>query len=228
MKLLVLDLSTTSTGFATFDMDTNALSEYGSIQPQVSGLHKLKYPYAALSRLLSMTQQVKDLVEKNKPDEIVIEEVNRGINRIAQKSLDALHFFILQHLNGYTVKYVDSNGKKGWRGALGLELSKEDKEFNKKVRTSAKESAKSSAKNFNLQEDQPTTEKTIQPKVIDWKVLAERYVRKSYKLDFNVQERTEEADICDAICLGHAYLHVIRILSGTKTPKKTKIAPERV
>ena len=188
MKLLTLDLSTNSTGYAVFEVGSKKLLSYGVIKPKVPGLSKLKYPAAALVKIKEISTRVKDLVAAESPDYIVIEEVNRGINRIAQKSLDALHFFVLDYLClidkawVQRVKYMDSNGKTGWRGVLGIKLSDQDKFFNKESRSAGKKAQ------------------------VDWKVLAQRYVNSKYKLKFDVKAKTEEADIVDAIALGTAFL----------------------
>ncbi len=190
--LITLDLSTNSTGYAVFNSKTKKLITYGNLKPKVSGLHKLKYPAAALLKIKDIASKVKDLVAEHDPESIVIEEVNRGINRIAQKSLDALHFFVLDYLTLIDetwitrVRYMDSNGVRGWRGKLELKLSDEDKEHNKKVR---KKYAKEEA----------------QKHIVDWKVLAQRYVNAKYGTSFDVKENEEHADICDAIAMGDAW-----------------------
>jgi hypothetical protein len=142
---------------------------------------------------LKLRTFLKDLIAEHSPDVIVIEEVNRGINRIAQKSLDALHFFVLDYLCLLStdwldkIVYVDSNGAKGWRGALGLRLSEEDKKFNKDIRNKNKKSK-------------------LKYAPIDWKVLSQRFVNDKFKLKFDVVNNTSDADICDAIALGVAFL----------------------
>jgi len=187
LKLLALDLSTKSTGYAIFDLKTKKLLEYGNIKPKsFKGISKFKYPAAAYYRIVSIADQVNDLVLEVEPSEIIIEEINRGISRLGQKSLDALHFFVLDYLNVIDskwlekVKYKDSNGKTGWRGDLGLKLSKEDKEHNKKA-------------------------KKNKAKKVDWKKLAERYVNAKFNTKFDVWKNTSDADVVDAICIGLSY-----------------------
>lgn len=189
--VLALDISTSCTGFAVFDRETKKLICSGRIKPTVPGLHKLKYPKAALKTIISMAGKVNDLVMQVNPDRIVIEEVNRGINRIGQKSLDAVHFFVLDRLTEAqvdSVTYVDSNGKKGWRGMLGLKLSDQDKQVNAEIRLKNKK-----------------VKKSAKAPVIDWKVLAQRYVNVKYGASFNVWENPGDNDECDAIALGDAF-----------------------
>ena len=176
MKVLALDLSTTSTGWALFE--GKELAKYGIVEPEKpKGFTKLKYPKKQLVRIMSIATQVHEIVQKYNPDKIVIEEINRGINRIGQKSLDALHFFVLFYIEATqgldNIKFIDSNGKKGWRTILKLSIK--DKYKGKSV-----------------------SER--------WKKVAEDFVNGRYKTNFSVWLRKEEADLCDAICLGHCYL----------------------
>lgn len=195
--LLTLDLSTTSTGYAVFEYDSSGfeLKKHGVVKPKVPGIHKMQYPEAAYHRILDVSNQVKDLVAEHDPNVLVVEEINRGINRIGQKSLDALHFFVLDRLLLINqdwlkkVKYVDSNGTKGWRGKLGLKLSDEDKAQNKEIR------------NYNKRKSTK-----LKKAVIDWKVLAQRYVNEKFGTTFDVVANSEDADICDAIAIGCAHL----------------------
>jgi len=186
--LLALDLSTSCTGYAFFD-EKGKLTKYGILKPKVPLITKMKYPEAQLAKIKDMSSKVRDIVTETNPELIIIEEINRGINRIAQKSLDALHFFVLDYLNMIDPKwlkeviYIDSNGKEGWRGGLGLKLSEEDKLFNKEARVSGQKRL-----------------------VVDWKTLSQRFVNKQYKLNLNVKENSGDADIADAIALGAYYL----------------------
>lgn len=196
---LALDLSTTSTGFAVFE--GKKLIDHGVIKPSYKGLYKLKYPEGAYRRIVSISEQVCTLIMGMNPDHIVIEEVNRGINRIAQKSLDALHFFVIDRIMSIDEEfmnkssYMDSNGAKGWRGKLGIRLSKEDKEANKKARAYNKRHKKDIK--AGVKEEKP---------IVDWKVLAQRYVNKKFKTKYNVIKVKSHADVVDAIALGWAYL----------------------
>lgn len=175
MKLLSLDLSSSSTGFAVFE--NNKLKTYGLIKPgKIKGITKLKYPVKQVKILESMSDQIAALIYAEKPDAIVIEEINRGISRIGQKTLDALHFMVLERLEDHqlaVVNYIDSDGKTGWRPRIGLKMTKEHKKLPKQYRR---------------------------------KIPAQEFVNKKYKTNFNVAERKTDADICDAIGLATAFL----------------------
>ena len=192
MTYLGLDLSTNSTGWAIIKNDK--LYKYGVLKAKVKGISKLKYPWAALYKMLDLAWQIKELVETHNPDLIVIEEVNRGKNRISQKSLDALHFFVLHDLciidDSFQNKvvYMDSNGKKGWRGVLGLALSDQDKAENKNIRNANKKSK-------------------VKKDVINWKTLSVRYVSNKYGIKLSTDnDPGTDGDIADAICLLDAYI----------------------
>ena len=194
---VTLDLSTNSTGYSVWNSETKTLITYGVLKPKVPGLHKMEYPEAAMMKILDVTAKVKELIKLHNPDVIVIEEVNRGINRIAQKSLDALHFFVLHALMLLNIDirskliFLDSNGKQGWRGALGLRLSDEDKKANKTIRKSNKKNK-------------------LKYRPIDWKTLSQRFVNKHYGLSLDVEAKESDADIADSIAIGHSYLHHFR------------------
>lgn len=194
MKTLILDLSTSSTGYALFD--GKSLKAYGTVSPsKIPGISKMTYPEKAYEKIVSVSDQIEVLVRDLSPDRIICEEVNRGINRISQKSLDALHFFVLDRLKKLDpkwlskIEYMDSNGKTGWRGKLGLKLSAEDKKYNAKARRHNKKS------------------KLKQP-IIDWKTLAQRWVNINLDTNFDVVNNNGDADICDAIALGCAALSI--------------------
>jgi Holliday junction resolvasome RuvABC endonuclease subunit len=193
--VLGLDLSTTSTGFALIDADTKGLLKYGCVVPKVAGLSKLKYPRAALARILYLAQQISDLVKHYNPDQLVIEEVNRGIQRISQKSLDALHFFVLHYIDQHSphlidsLYYYDSDGRIGWRKHLNFKLTDEDKAHNAHIKT-FKSSRKVGKK---------------KPKITK-KHLAQRYVEQVYNLKLDIDVDSKNEDICDAIAMTNAYL----------------------
>lgn len=193
--VLGLDLSTTSTGFALLDMDTKNLLKYGYVVPKIKGISKLKYPRAALARILDLAEKISELVKTYNPDQLIIEEVNRGTNRISQKSLDALHFFVLHYIDRHSphlidqLFYYDTDGKVGWRKHLKLVLSEEDKAHNAHIKT-FKSSRKVGKK---------------KPKITK-KHLAMRYVQSVYNLTLDIDEKVEYEDINDAIAMTSSYL----------------------
>jgi len=199
-RLLALDLSTSVTGWAFFE--EGVLVDHGIIVPKVKGVTKMGYPEKQLAKMRDISVKVFDLLVLKDPDHIVVEEVNRGISRIGQKSLDALHFIILDEIDKMNIysdffsrlSYYDSNGKDGWRTHLKMRLSKEDKDYNKMAREYNKKNAKKIKAGAAPRRD-----------IVDWKNLAIRFVNENHKLDLDKREKGS-GDIADAICLGTAFL----------------------
>lgn len=195
-RLLALDLSTTATGWALFDRSSKKLLEYGVVKPNNKGLSKLGYPEQQLRRLQDLSAQLNQLVASKEPLEvIVIEEINRGIARLTQKVLDALHFMFLDRIEGRIkiVRYRDSDGASGWRKRLGLKLSEADKELNR-INGLANKRRKKGRNG------------TPKLPIINKKHLAVRFVNQVYGLSLNYDERETDGDIADAIGLGHTFL----------------------
>ena len=131
--LLALDLSTTATGYAVFKADTKELLHYGVIKAKVKGITKLSYPIRPLYKMYSIADQIKELIEDYQSkgfnfEKIAIEEVNRHKSRLSGKTLDGLHWIVLNRFSEdllKRVKFIDSDGKTGWRNpefiARGLE-----------------------------------------------------------------------------------------------------------
>ena len=196
-KLLALDLSTTCTGYAFFNVERCELLSFGVIKPTKKGLAKLTYPKKQLFIMRDISKKIIDLIKENEPEAlsiILIEEINRSISRTSQKTLDGFHYILVDYLEKAQlvdrVKYKDSDGKTGWRSKLGLVLSADDKKMNEKHR-------------------QINSKKRIGSKdlvIINKKHLAARKVNELYGTDFDVEESPEIADMVDAIGLGTAYL----------------------
>lgn len=193
-QLLTIDYSTASTGWALFDIDSKSLLDYGIIAPQkVKGLSAECDLKKTLNRLKDLANQISDLIEINQPKIIAIEQINRGCNRLAQKTLDGGHWILLNKIERWLprVTFIDSDGKTGWRKHLNLILSEDDKKANalhKKLNKSAKRGEKLP--------------------IFTKKDLCQRFVNEKYNLNFDVQKNSEDSDVCDAIGLGTAFLDI--------------------
>ena len=196
-KLLSLDLSTTCTGWSTFDLETKELLNYGILKPKVKGITKLIYPERQLRVGVNLSLQILELIMQEKPTKIVIEEINRHKNRMAGKTLDILHGFVWQAIDTVNmlpyVTYMDSDGTSGWRSrkCLNLIMSDADRLHNKE------------AKKLNKKLDRGQ-----KIPIITKKHLAQRYVNAKYGTTFDVDKVKTDADVCDSIGLGHAFLHM--------------------
>jgi hypothetical protein len=187
-----------------WDLDGKTLLEYGCIKPSFKtskkkGVTELIYPQLQALKLANFAEELVELISKYDFDTIqaiVIEEINGSKNRLGQKTLDGLHWLLLDRLPRsllFKVKYCDSDGKTGWRSAQGLalQLSETDKAMNKDRKAFNKKLAKG-------QKKKP---------VITQKTLAARFVNSKFGLAFDVDARESDSDICDAIGLGYYIIH---------------------
>ena len=203
MKVLSLDLSTTATGWATFE--DKKLLDYGVIKPKVPGLTKMTYPEGALRKCLSIAEQIHELWLQEKPNIIIIEEINRGKNRLGQKTLDGLHFIVLDALDELgainQIYFIDSDGATGWRSKSKLNLthSEKQKAYNKRTKLQNK---KIKAEN----KKRPRGSKIALEKEISRKTLACEKANKLFRLQLDDWERTTDGDIADAILVGYAFI----------------------
>lgn len=190
--LLSLDLSTTETGYAKFDIASKTLLSYGSLKspfrnPIVKGKATYEYPVLQTLKIRGLVALILGLIDVDVTF-ICIEEINRGKSRLGQKVLDSLHAVLLEtmrlkHLQ--MVTFFDSDGKEGWRSVRGLKLQLSD--FDKVTNKANKKLNKKLGKK----------EKKLP--VITQKTLACRYVNKRYNLNLDPDT---QSDAGDAIGLG--------------------------
>lgn len=184
-KLLALDLSTTCTGVAIFDIKTKKLEKYYSIKPNTKGMSKLETLEIALNKIEDLTSQLSKILKDLNPELIIIEQINRGVNRLSQKTLDIMHGSLLFEIRKQKmlnkINFVDSSA---WRKGLGIRLSDEDKKHNKNIRKTSKK------------------DKRLKLEVINWKTLAVRYVNEHFKLQLDDKNH----DTADSICVGYYFL----------------------
>lgn len=195
MKLLTLDLSTTCTGYAIFE--NKELTDYGIIKPNRKGLTKVKYPWKQLTVMRDLSESIVDLLWKERPDVVLIEEINKHKSRLSGKTLDGFHYILLhyidllmQPLDKPETIFKDTDGTSGWRTRLDLKLTEMDKKENKVRRTSNKMQLKGSHK----------------IPIINKKHLACRFVNNEFGLGLDCDLKTTDGDMADAIGLGFAYL----------------------
>jgi hypothetical protein len=192
-KLMTIDLSTTITGWAMFDMDAKQLLGFGIIKPSKKGLAKFSYPRKQLAIMRDLASQIEALIICERPEHLVVEEINYGTSRLGQKTLDGAHWIFLDRLmesDLIKVRYKDSDGPDGWRTRLGLRLSDMDKKLNAERKKINKKKARGTP-------DLP---------IINKKHLAARHVNEVLGLNFDVDANTGDADRVDAIGLGLAII----------------------
>lgn len=192
MKLLSLDIST-KTGFAIIDTETQELLEYGKITAgHLDEYGPFPRNYSKLAQFLA--KELCSLIEKVKPDTIVIEQTNMGRQRFTQKCLEFLHCaFLLSVPESYDLVYISTSK---WRSALQMKLTKEDKKNNSLVNKAKRVAA---ATNTSIQAQKSAL--GVRGKKT-WKHLSVEFVNRKYNKEF----KQKDNDVTDAICLGLAYL----------------------
>lgn len=176
-KIISLDLSINSTGFAVFDED-GTLEEWGIITPERYKGHSVdRYPKKTIKFMKSVVAQlvnkIQDIQQNQGIDSIVIEEVNlQGIgSMVGNKGLCGLHFLLLNYFESMELlDLVDFYPTSYWRNKIGLRFSEEEKLHNRK-----------NPKNK-----------------VTYKDLAMRYVLNTYNLEVG-------SDEADAICVGETF-----------------------
>ena len=209
MKILALDLSIRTGGavFNTaspqllvdaFDIDfkhksplsTNLMEKPLKLKSKVKrNLTKYdpsNHPKDFISFVREYIGQLLLKIYEIKPDEIVLEQTNKGRDRWRQKLLEWLHYelctMIMLDLDPIKLSYIDTME---WHKILEIKLSKEDRLHNKKIRQNNKIEA--NQKMIGIKDD---------------KDVAIKWVRSK----FGYELMKKENDIADAICLGYAYI----------------------
>ncbi len=169
-------------------------------ETKVKGYEDLGHPWDRSQAALAMSKMLVSYVLEHKPHAIAIEETNPGRNRLSQKFLEWIHLYTLMALEkeGYKdqVFFVNSGD---WRSNLGLKQTKEDRKQNAARKKALNKEAETGVKVA----DKPKGK--ITPKHI-----AVRFVNTVYEKDFILKDN----DICDAICIGMAYLRNVEIFRG--------------
>lgn len=123
-KLLSFDTSSTSTGWAFFE--NGVYVDSGMINLNTPN-HKKIYKNNSEMRLRDMCLAIIDILERVKPDIIVVEKLNVGRNMQAMRLLAE----IIGVIYGYTIKndcYLYKIQATEWRSKLGMQSSKTKRE----------------------------------------------------------------------------------------------------
>lgn len=191
-KLLSLDMSTTCTGWSLFDVDSRTLLASGLIKPSTKGgINKMTYPRQQLTKMRDISVQIFQLIIAHDPNTIVIEEIAGSKNRMGQKTLDGLHFIVVDEIEPFLdrVKYYDVTGSDGWRTHLKLRLSDADKLANKE--------AKKLNKKLAASQRMP---------VVTPKHLACRHANARFNLTLDCDRSETDGDLADSISMGDSFL----------------------
>lgn len=185
MRILSLDIST-NMGWALLAQNIGVSSidllDSGVLCFKSSEISYVDYSETSLKAMLMQSMNLKGdiefLIRTTNPDEVVIEQTNKGRSRYSQKLLEWFQLRAIEAVFEKTGKYPKFIDSSKWRSIVGLKMSKEDKKHNKQIRT------------------------TKGRGLIGKKHLAVRMVNKMYNLKLKIKHN----DIADAILVGSAYL----------------------
>lgn len=202
VTVLALDVSTKA-GYAVLragDDGSVEIPEYGLVKLPNPTREYGEYPWSYLHASQDMARRLIALVDKVRPDHIVVEETNLGKQRYTQKLLEYLHSALLTGMQSYRqshndlapdVTYMSSSS---WRKALGLRLSNDDKKNNRRL-----SAAKKVAEMTGGVVDKAAL--GVKGKV-GWKHVSVRFINEKFGMSF----KQKDNDITDAICLGLAFV----------------------
>jgi hypothetical protein len=209
MKVLALDISSKA-GWALFDGSLpkpQHLLEFGGLNIDKKVLDfPGEYPFNVMAASDNMGCQLNELILKFSPAVVVIEEVNLGKQRLAQRSLEWTHYSVLAGIesdfNPATRPRVVYISTSSWRNTLGQKMSAEDKKNNKQVKVLK-------------QIGNPELKRDLKKKAgvkgkVTTKHLSVRWVNENYAMSL-IQKDNDQAD---AICLGAAFLAGAAICDG--------------
>lgn len=188
MIILSLDIST-KTGWSLFSFDKKfELQEYGLMSCKQEGTKFDVFDPDSIDKILltvdDYSTKLTDLLNKTKPDRVVIEQTNLGRQRIVQKLLEWIHYktiIIIKEKVGQHPIFVDSSQ---WRKAVGLKLSVEDRKHNKDIKKNKKRGK------------------------IGKKQLAVRIVNDLFKHVLKEPLKMKDNDIADSILVGLGYYNL--------------------
>lgn len=186
MRRMGLDLST-KPGIAVADIQDGLEDPVLVANERYEIKKEGVFPYAALDLAEKVADLAAEWFIKHSPDEIIIEQTNKGKNRYSQKQLEFIHAAVLHRLRALgaaqRIKFIDTSE---WRRLLGQHLTKDDKKNNAKVRKAKQ------ADNFHA------AKKALGVKgKIGTKHLAVRWVNTHYSLGLKMKDN----DMADAICV---------------------------
>ena len=109
-KIIGLDMSTTSTGWALFE--NKELKSYGCLKEDEKDIY---------IRLVNMRNQIKEILEKNMPEMVIIEEIpiSDKSNLNVGKSLCVLQGLVIGVCSDLKIEFLFTSPSK-WRAKVGI------------------------------------------------------------------------------------------------------------
>jgi hypothetical protein len=209
--ILALDYSTHA-GYAFFYQD-GRLAEYGTLYCDIflkDGKYPFNYVDVAERQAELLCQKIYSIKTFDEcPKVIVIEETNGSKNRYTQKLLEFLHMALLRRLKLITTNVVYVNTV-DWRKNLGILLTKEQRDSNKKLSKEKSKFKKRLGRAPTPKELAALKKKLGIKGKFDKKHAAIDYVNKRFGLDI----RKKDNDAAEAICIGLAYMNNVSHCNG--------------
>jgi len=134
VRILSLDTST-KTGWAilTSEGENFTLEDYGQIEKSKEPTD-VPYPLNYVNWAEQCFQSVKDLIDKYKPDVLVIEETTSGSkSAYSQKILEWIHFCLAKFIKESNMRAIYVLTEQ-WRRETGCLMTKEESKHNKAVK----------------------------------------------------------------------------------------------
>lgn len=209
IRILSLDISS-KTGWAliTSSDEGMKLEEYGMIQK--TSVPDGPYPNSFIHWAYQIFRDIKEIIDRSKPDVLVIEETVAGSKQVySQKILEWIHFLVAQYIENTGIKAVYLlTGS--WRHEVGCIMTKTERNRNKEVR----EQKKAKEKETGVK---PMAAYDINGKRIGLINKKHVNVRRANEVFGNFLKEPllkRDEDICDALLL--AYSYYLRIYNKDK------------
>lgn len=221
-NILALDVSS-KTGYSFVKSSSNGveLIEYGTLD-QIHTPEGI-YPGSFIKWAYLCSDKIVNLIEKYKPDIIMIEETSAGSKAIyTQKILEWIHFLLANYFVDMKIKtcYIKTEE---WRRETGCIMSKEEKKLNAKVsKLKAKQKAEI-LKDENLTEEEREKKlKAVRAKM-DGKVVGRtgrkhvnvRRANEVFGPQLRVPLKKKDEDTADALLLAYSW-HLRRLKLSEK------------
>jgi hypothetical protein len=202
-RILALDVST-KTGWSLLDSDGKdfTLIEYGKIDKtsEPDG----QYPANFVQWASDIFFHINLLIEKHKPNVLVIEETASGSKSIySQKILEWIHFLLANYIKECSMKAVYLMTEQ-WRRETGCLMSKEESKHNKQVKTYKMKAGTNIAYDINGKRIGKITRKHVNI----------RRANEVFSKFLSEPLRKKDEDTADSLLLGYCY-HLRKAKSGS-------------
>ncbi len=194
-RVLSLDLSS-KTGYALLvsSNEIMVLEAYGQVD-KIPCPENETYPGSYVTWAYNCFEKVEELIERLKPDVLVIEEVTKSKNALSQKFLDYIHFLVSKFIQETGIKnFWFQTGD--WRREVGSYMNDAEKKRNKEVKKYKKEHKSKIAYDI-------VTGKRIG--IIGKKHVTIRLINEVFKVYLKEPLIRKEEDTADGIALAYCY-----------------------